>query len=136
MALGPVVPLRADCSDARIHKKRKSEQLSFSLVRPVKLRSVSGFVADIGGGSLKNFLKTLFAEQLLHPTGNVRHLAAPFFSDDAGLAMWGDITLLPDYYQTRDEIQLLHAHGDEIVKQLLAAGSLRNGLAIIDLGAG
>ena len=94
-------------------------------------------VKDIGGGNLPTLLNSLLEEQLNDPQGHqTRHLPALFFSDDIGLSMWSKITHLPRYYQTRDEIELLRAHGDEIVEQLRMGVSDSDGLIVVDLGAG
>ena len=54
--------------------------------------------------------------------------------------MWSKITHLPDYYQTRDEIELLERCGGEIVRSLgidYASGyEYETGLVVVDLGAG
>ena len=51
-------------------------------------------------------------------------------SDDTGARLWRELTRLPEYYQTRDEIALLEAHGAEIV------GLVPRGCYLIDAGSG
>ncbi|KAH0559374.1 hypothetical protein GP486_004108 [Trichoglossum hirsutum] len=59
-----------------------------------------------------------------------RVLPSALLSDDTGLRLWSQITHLPNYYQTRDEIELLEYHGAEIARHILP------GSTIIDLGCG
>lgn len=94
-------------------------------------------VLDIGGSSLPDLLSSMMHNQLVHPDDTVnRHLPALFFSDDKGLEMWRDITHLPNYYQTRDEIEMLERNGEEIIAEM-GLGKRKGGrLIVIDLGAG
>lgn len=93
-------------------------------------------VKDIGGSKLPMLLNQLLKEQLTDPEGETRHLPALFFSDDTGLGMWSKITHLPMYYQTRDEIELLNTWGEDIVERLVSSAMEKNGLNVVDLGAG
>lgn len=74
---------------------------------------------------------------LTSDTNGKRLLSSPFLSDDLGLKIWSKITHLPDYYQTRDEIELLERCGGEIIRSLgIDNGTEGNGLIVLDLGAG
>ncbi|KAH8645545.1 histidine-specific methyltransferase [Tricladium varicosporioides] len=91
-----------------------------------------GFVvSDIGGS---NFIKS--CSSLLHdfflnpPVGRKPFIDDIVLSSDEGLAQWPNITCLPSYYQTRDEITLLKTYGAEIAENILT------GCSIIDLGSG
>ena len=44
--------------------------------------------------------------------------------------MWKDLNCLPNYYQTRDEIELLEVNSAEL------AGHLTSAWTLIDLGCG
>jgi uncharacterized SAM-dependent methyltransferase len=59
-----------------------------------------------------------------------RLLPASVLHDERGLKMWRGMTKLPQYYQTRDEIELLGQNREELVKSLKDVGSL------FDLGCG
>jgi len=59
-----------------------------------------------------------------------RLLPASVLHDDKGLDMWRTMTRLPDYYQTRDEIELLKVNGEDI------AMSLGDVDILLDLGCG
>lgn len=59
-----------------------------------------------------------------------RLLPASVLHDDKGLKMWRGMTRLPQYYQTRDEIEMLQENGEELVKQIGGSHCL------IDLGCG
>lgn len=52
------------------------------------------------------------------------------FSDDEGLRQWKQINRLPDYYQTRDEVELIEKYAEEIVKRI------KPNSVVIDLGCG
>jgi uncharacterized SAM-dependent methyltransferase len=59
-----------------------------------------------------------------------RLLPASVLHDEKGLKMWKGITRLPQYYQTRDEIDLLGENGEELVR------SLKDVNTLFDLGCG
>jgi len=44
--------------------------------------------------------------------------------------MWQSINRLPEYYQTRDEIELLKRNGEELAQYL------EDGVTLVDLGSG
>lgn len=77
-------------------------------------------------------LKTEIEQKFLWKHGQFqdhRLLPASVLHDDKGLKMWRGLTRLPQYYQTRDEIELLQENGPELVKQLGAH-------SLLDLGCG
>ncbi|KAK4185041.1 histidine N-alpha-methyltransferase [Podospora australis] len=57
-------------------------------------------------------------------------LPSALLSSDEGSFLWREITRLPNYYQTRDEISLLTTHGAEIAS-LVPPNSI-----LIDIGCG
>jgi uncharacterized SAM-dependent methyltransferase len=63
-------------------------------------------------------------------TQSDRGLPASVFHDESGLRMWAKITKLKNYYQTRDEIELLKSNGKELARDL------GESLTLIDLGCG
>lgn len=88
---------------------------------------------DIGGSKLVSSIKSELETKFLWKHGrfqNDRLLPASLMHDDVGLKMWRDITLLPNYYQTGDEIELLQQNSGELAEHLARAWSL------IDLGCG
>jgi uncharacterized SAM-dependent methyltransferase len=52
-----------------------------------------------------------------------------FFYGD-GLAKWCQITSLPEFYQSWNEIELLEHHGADIAKEI------KPGSTVIDMGCG
>jgi len=58
-----------------------------------------------------------------------RSLPSRLFYDEAGCALFGRITELPEYYVTRSEMALLAAHAEEI------AASVRSGSVLVEYGA-
>ncbi|KAI1169626.1 DUF323 domain-containing protein [Nemania sp. FL0916] len=91
----------------------------------------SQFVIDIGGSKTRSRLEHSIATKIIGFDSQGRHrLPVTFFSDDNGLQIWRDITRLPDYYQTRDEIETLEKYGAEI------ESFVPNGCTILDLGCG
>lgn len=98
-----------------------------------------GTVFDIGGSKLSHTLGPLLEEKLFALTGRQlikadgstqRLLPSALLSDDTGLNLWRQVNRLPDYYQTRDEIELLAKFGAQIAKLVPENATL------IDLGAG
>lgn len=59
-----------------------------------------------------------------------RVIPARYFYDDAGSALFEQITELPEYYPTRTEIGLLSAHAGDI------AGLVGAGRAVVEFGSG
>jgi uncharacterized SAM-dependent methyltransferase len=59
-----------------------------------------------------------------------RLLPSPLLSDDEGLKLWSQITRMPKYYQTRDEIELLEQNGREVAEHIVP------GCTLLDLGSG
>jgi dimethylhistidine N-methyltransferase len=60
-----------------------------------------------------------------------RRLSSLYFYDDAGSALFEQITELPEYYLTRVERQILETHADRIIEPVLGEPS-----CVVDLGAG
>lgn len=90
-------------------------------------------VMDIGGSKLVDSMKSELETKLLWKNGrfqNDRLLPASVMHDDVGLKMWRELTHLPNYYQTRDEIELLQQNSGELAEHLVRAWTL------IDLGCG
>ena len=94
---------------------------------------------DIGGSKLSLTLGPLLEEKLFALTGRQlikadgtrqRLLPSALLSDDTGLSLWREINRLPDYYQTRDEIDLFAKFGAHI------AQLVPDNATLIDLGAG
>jgi dimethylhistidine N-methyltransferase len=72
-----------------------------------------------------------FAEDVL--AGLARHpkqLPPKYFYDEAGSKLFEEITLLPEYYPTRTELQILRDDGAEI------AAAIPQGAALVEFGAG
>jgi len=57
-------------------------------------------------------------------------IPARWFYDDAGSALFGDITRLPEYYPTRAETQILRSRAAEI------GGLIGDGRAVVEFGSG
>ncbi|KAF3480947.1 uncharacterized protein GIQ15_06294 [Arthroderma uncinatum] len=90
-----------------------------------------GTVIDIGGGRLELSLKELTEYQFLgFNDGHPRDLPTGLFYNTKGLQIWGDITRLPGYRQTEDEINLLHTFKDQIANWIV------EGCTIVDMGSG
>ena len=60
-----------------------------------------------------------------------RRLQSVYFYDDAGSALFEQITQLPEYYLTRTEHAILKEHADEIISPVLGQP-----VCLVDLGAG
>lgn len=93
--------------------------------------AVPGAVFDIGGRNLDSYYKSLLDTTLLkRQKWQQRVLPRAVLYNDIGLQIWSRITLLPDYYQTRDEIDLLEHHSAEIAEHVV------EGCTLFDLGSG
>jgi hypothetical protein len=93
----------------------------------------AGITFDIGGSTIKDTLLEELTKKFLWKEGQFqedRLLPASVLHDEKGLVMWSTITSMPRYYQTNDEIELLHQNRDELVKSLAGIDTL------IDLGCG
>lgn len=62
--------------------------------------------------------------------GQPKHLSPKYFYDETGSRLFEQITLLPEYYPTRTELQILRDHGQEI------AAIMPPNAALIEFGAG
>lgn len=59
-----------------------------------------------------------------------KRIAAKYFYDEAGSALFERITELPEYYPTRCEMEILRTHGGDI------AGLIADGAALVEFGSG
>ncbi|KAK2831935.1 hypothetical protein FQN49_007020 [Arthroderma sp. PD_2] len=92
---------------------------------------VPGTVIDIGGGRLESSLKELTEHQFLGSNdGLPRDLPTGLFYNTKGLQIWGDITHLPGYRQTQDEIDLLNTFKGQIADWVV------EGCTVVDMGSG
>jgi len=91
-----------------------------------------GSIIDIGGSKISDYLRKVLMSNLIQKCrgGGRRFLPDPFMSDDRGLQLWRELTHLPEYYQTREEIESLKYHGTDIAKHILPGSTL------VDLGSG
>jgi dimethylhistidine N-methyltransferase len=67
-------------------------------------------------------------------TARRKWLPPYLFYDDAGSALYEEITELPEYYPTRTERAIFEAHADAIVGRFFAAGG--SPVGVVELGAG
>lgn len=86
-------------------------------------------IIDIGGSRLDESLRSMLVNHMLTPEKQCV-LPSALLSDDHGSFLWRDMNRMPDYYQTRDEIALLEAHGKDI------ADLIPPNTVLIDLGCG
>ena len=84
-------------------------------------------VYDIGGSNLRARTLQAVKTGLTLPQPRLPDLV---FSDAKGMALWSHIQHLPNYYQARDEINLLREISPVVCSYI------RKGGAVIDLGAG
>lgn len=98
--------------------------------REISQRPAPGVVLDIGGSNAQILQE--MAEEGLMPKDGHQQLTIPsaMMGDDVGLSLWTAVTYAPEYYQTRDEIDLLTVHGKEIAQRVPEHCTL------IDLGSG
>ena len=88
---------------------------------------------DIGGCRLPNAMKRDLVTNLLSSNGkisDIRLLPSAVLHDDTGLRMWRDVNSMPQYYQTKDEIELLKQNASHL------ATHITEGTTLIDLGCG
>ena len=72
----------------------------------------------------------MLEKRLLYKDPQQRLLPSMLLSDDEGLKLWSQITHLPNYYQTRDEIELLEENGKKVAEYIVP------GCTLVDLGSG
>lgn len=89
-----------------------------------------GEVLPISESTLSETFRQMLKVRLLTDGTQSRLLPSPLLSDDEGLKLWSQITHMPRYYQTRDEIELLQQNSREIVKHIVP------GCTLLDLGSG
>src|SRR5262245_3044330 len=70
------------------------------------------------------------AEALAGVTAMPKRVPPKFFYDSAGSDLFERITELPEYYPTRCEVDILHAHAGEI------AALIPDGAALVEFGSG
>ncbi len=77
-------------------------------------------------------LLTVSSNGLVYEGLSARRKSLPcrFFYDAAGSALFEHITQLPEYYLTRAELEILEAHGSEMVELI------RDGGALVEFGSG
>jgi L-histidine Nalpha-methyltransferase len=63
-------------------------------------------------------------------SGSPKTLPCKLFYDQAGSALFEQITALPEYYLTRTELEILRDRGGEIVQEV------RPGVTVVELGSG
>lgn len=90
-------------------------------------------ILDIGGSVMCDGILDRLKEALLnHKPDNQKPLVLPdeLLYDDVGLDIWARIIFTPEFYQTRDEIELFERNSAEIAKHIPL------GSVMVDLGAG
>lgn len=75
-------------------------------------------------------LSSLGADVRLGLTSSPKFLFPKYFYDDLGSALFEAVTLLPEYYPTRKEIEILGEKASEIV------GCLEGEIVLVELGSG
>jgi L-histidine N-alpha-methyltransferase len=63
-------------------------------------------------------------------TAERKHLSSKYFYDELGSALFEAITVVPEYYLTRAETEILHEYGWEMVR------AIGNPLEFVELGSG
>jgi L-histidine N-alpha-methyltransferase len=91
--------------------------------------TVSPRLAIIAGPQPRE--RASFADDVLAGLASpAKHLPSKYFYDELGSALFDAITVLPEYYLTRAETEVLRQWGWEMVR------SLRNPIEFIELGSG
>jgi L-histidine Nalpha-methyltransferase len=83
-------------------------------------------VSDISAASEASLAREVIAGLTARP----KHIPAKYFYDEAGAQLFEAITATAEYYPTRCEIAILHAHAGEIAR------FIPEGSALIELGSG
>lgn len=90
-----------------------------------------GHIYDIGGCRIEELLAHNIRSAITRTNpGRQRTFPSELFFYGEGLSKWCQITSLPEFYQSWNEIELLEHHGAEIAKEI-APGS-----TVIDMGCG
>jgi hypothetical protein len=90
-----------------------------------------GHIYDIGGSCLREILALNLRNAITRAgPGRQRTLPSELFFYGDGLAKWCQITSLPEFYQSWNEIELLEHHGADIAKEI------KPGSTVIDMGCG
>ncbi|GAB1194368.1 hypothetical protein APSETT444_003613 [Aspergillus pseudonomiae] len=87
-------------------------------------------VIDIGSWDVSVSLRKMLEDRFLAKPDGQRHLPTALLCDEVGLEMWHKCAALPEFYNKRDEINLLRHWADEITAHI------PSGAVLIDLGAG
>lgn len=91
----------------------------------------AGHIYDIGGSRLRDILANNLRNAIMRASpGRQRTFPSELFFYGDGLAKWCQITALPEFYQSWNEIELLEHHGADIVKEIMP------GSTVIDMGCG
>lgn len=90
-----------------------------------------GHIYDIGGSRNPDLLKHNVCKAFTPDiSGRQRSFPSELFFHGEGSAKWSQITEMLEFYQMRNEIELLEHHGGDIAKEI-APGSI-----VIDMGYG
>uniref|UniRef100_A0A1Y1K742 Histidine-specific methyltransferase SAM-dependent domain-containing protein n=1 Tax=Photinus pyralis TaxID=7054 RepID=A0A1Y1K742_PHOPY len=95
----------------------------------------NGTVLDIGGSSMPTDLDVRLRDALKSKDEGGKKPVLPdeFLYNDLGLELWRRIISQDEFYQTRDEIAMFQANGEDIAKRF-ARDSKK--LFLLDIGAG
>ena len=78
-----------------------------------------------------SFIDEFSNHVLLGLSQSPKHLSSRYFYDDEGSALFQEIMALDEYYPTRIETEILHAHASELLADIQ-----HKPINIVDLGAG
>lgn len=65
-----------------------------------------------------------------------KQLSPKYFYDELGSELFDAICLLPEYYLTRAEDEILTRHADEIIDAAMAVGPVGESLSLLEFGSG
>jgi hypothetical protein len=90
-----------------------------------------GHIYDIGGSRIREILTHNLRNAITRASpGRQPTLPSELFFYGDGLSKWCQITALPEFYQSWNEIELLEHHGADIAKEIVP------GSTVIDMGCG
>src|SRR6266550_4486811 len=79
----------------------------------------AGHIYDIGGSRIRELLVHNLRNAITRATpGRQPTFPSELFFYGEGLSKWCQITALPEFYQSWNEIELLERHGADIVKEV------------------
>lgn len=89
-------------------------------------------ILDIGGSILSDDIAQRLKRALtgIYKPGEKPTLPDELLYDGLGLFIWNEIIMIPEFYQTHDEIALFDNNGADIVSHI------PDNVTMIDLGAG